>query len=211
VVGVVEDTRRTLVGQAHSLRYYLPIAQYPLAGGERYVFVRAAGGAPPDVNGVRAELGALHMQASAAEIVLLRELMDPYVRPWRLGSTVFLVFGVLSQIVAALGLYGVLAFGVAQRRRELGIRVALGASRAGIARLVVGAAVRRVLVAIGCGLIVALAAARLISGLLFDTAETDPLVYAAVAGLAIAVAIVASAVPAVRALRVDPANCLRSD
>jgi putative ABC transport system permease protein len=110
-----------------------------------------------------------------------------------------------------LGIYGVMAFLVAQRAHEFGIRMALGAQRVDVQRLVLGHAARLVATGLGQGLAVALAASRLVSSQPFGIRATDPATYAAAVGVLACVALVACELPAVRATRVDPATTLRSE
>jgi ABC-type antimicrobial peptide transport system permease subunit len=123
----------------------------------------------------------------------------------------FVAFGGLALALAAIGLYSVIAYGVAQRTHELGVRIALGAQSADIVRLVVRRSVGLGIagVAIGCAL--ALWGSRWIAPLLFAQSPRDPLVFGAVAGLLLTVALLASAMPAARASRVDPNEALRAD
>jgi putative ABC transport system permease protein len=139
------------------------------------------------------------------------ELMDQQQRSWRVGATMFLAFGVLALIVAAGGLYGVIAYNVAQRMHELGVRVALGAQRSDVMRLVIGQGVGFALAGVVVGSALALLAGRWIQPLLFRQSATDPLVFGIVGALLILTAVVASAVPAVRALRADASTVLRAE
>jgi ABC-type antimicrobial peptide transport system permease subunit len=132
-------------------------------------------------------------------------------RSWQLGATMFVGFGLLALIVAAVGLYGVIAYDVGQRTQELGIRVALGAQASNIMGIVVGQGMRLALAGVAAGTVIALAAARWFQPLLFHQSARDPLVYALVAMTLMIVAVVASAAPARRAARADPNVALRSD
>jgi ABC-type antimicrobial peptide transport system permease subunit len=123
----------------------------------------------------------------------------------------FVAFGVLALLVAAVGLYGVITYNVAQRMHELGVRIALGAQARDVVRLVVGQGVRFAVTGVTVGLGLALLAAQWIQPLLFQQSARDPGTYGAVAGVLILVALVASAVPARRATRADPNTALRSD
>src|SRR6185436_10342847 len=115
----------------------------------------------------------------------------------------------LALALAAIGLYRVIAYGVAQRQKELGVRIALGASRGSVVRLVVVGGVRMVVLGIGIGAVVALWAGRWIGTLLFNESPKDPVVFGAVAGVLVVVAVVATALPAFGASRVDPNVALR--
>ena len=130
---------------------------------------------------------------------------------WKLGATMFVAFGVLALVVAAVGLYSVISYGVAQRMHELGVRVALGAHARDILRLVVGQALRFAFAGVVAGGVLALFAGRWLEPLLFRQSVRDPVIYGAVGALMLVVALVASAAPALRAATVDPNTALRSE
>jgi len=123
----------------------------------------------------------------------------------------FLVFGGLALVLAAIGLYSVIAYDVAQRTNELGIRLALGADSPRIRRLVVAEGIRLAALGVGLGTLLALGAGHWVAPLLFEESPRDPLVFGSVAGALIVVAFVASAIPAGRAARLDPCQALRAD
>jgi ABC-type antimicrobial peptide transport system permease subunit len=139
------------------------------------------------------------------------DLVDEQRRSWLFGATMFVAFGALALVVAALGLYSVIAYNVAQRSHELGVRVALGAQTKDVAQLVVGQGVRVALVGVVVGAAIAFVLGSRIEPLLFKVSGHDPLVFGAVAALLMAVAIVASAGPALRAARADPNVALRAE
>ena len=130
---------------------------------------------------------------------------------WRFGATMFVAFGGLAVVLAGVGLYSVIAFGVAQRRQEIGIRIALGAPRGHVMRLVVRGGLRLVVAGIVAGSLIALWAGKWVATLLFRESPGDPLVYGAVAAVLVTVALVATAIPAFVASRVDPNVALRAD
>jgi ABC-type antimicrobial peptide transport system permease subunit len=138
-------------------------------------------------------------------------IVAPRMRSWRLGATMFTIFGLLALVVAAIGLYSVVAYDVSQRTREMGVRVALGASAAAVLRLVVGEGVRVVIIGLALGAIAALALASRVSPLLYEVSAKDPVTYVGVIGVLLVVAVVASLAPALRAARVDPNVALRAD
>ena len=123
----------------------------------------------------------------------------------------FVAFGALALIVAAVGLYGVIAYNVAQRMHELGVRVALGAQAGDVGRLVVGQGLRMAVAGLAIGGAISLVASRWIQPLLFQQSARDPVVFAVVAAMLVLVALIASSVPAMRAARVDPNAVLRSE
>jgi putative ABC transport system permease protein len=120
-----------------------------------------------------------------------------------------LAFGALALTLAALGTYGVIAYSVSQRTKEIGIRMALGASRQDVLRMVVGGGLRLAIAGVLIGVALSLAAGRLISTLLFGIRATDPLTFSAVAAMLLATAVFAAWIPARRATRVDPMIALR--
>jgi ABC-type antimicrobial peptide transport system permease subunit len=149
------------------------------------------------------------MQGSSDRIAFVdvrpyRDLIDPRTRSWRLGATLFSAFGGLALAIATVGMYAVFAYAAAQRSHEMGVRMALGARRADVARLVIGRSLRAVAAGIALGGAASLWAARYIEDLLFETGARDPGVLVTVASLLAAVALIASALPAWRAARTDP-------
>jgi ABC-type antimicrobial peptide transport system permease subunit len=145
------------------------------------------------------------------EIRTLSELLDYDYRPLRLGTAMFGVFAVLAVILAGVGLFGILAFSVAQRTSELGIRSALGARAGNLVRLVVGEGLVIVAAGLVVGGLASWFASVAVQSLLFDTTVRSAVPFAAAAVLLGAVALCASAIPAWRATRVDPAIALRAE
>jgi ABC-type antimicrobial peptide transport system permease subunit len=163
------------------------------------------------VDVLRRRLQAELPGAAYANVVPMRALVDPRLRSWRFGTTMFVAFGGLALVLASVGLYSVVAYGVAQRVQELGIRIALGASVADVVRLVVGGSLRVVVAGIVLGALLALWGGRWIESLLFRQSARDPAVFLAVSAVLLLAALVASVVPALRAARVDPNVVLRGD
>src|SRR5688500_14708716 len=127
----------------------------------------------------------------------------------RFSTILLALFGIVALALATLGTYGVISFGVAQRTREIGIRVALGARRGDVVRLIVGQGLRIAAAGAAVGLVAALAATRVMRSLLYDVAPSDPVTFAAIVALLGAAALLASWIPARRAARVDPVETLR--
>jgi ABC-type antimicrobial peptide transport system permease subunit len=129
----------------------------------------------------------------------------------RYSVTLLSIFGAVAALLAAVGLYGVLAFIVAQRRREIGVRIALGATSRDVIRDVLGQGLRLAGLGVSIGLALALAMTRLMSALLFGTSPTDIVTFAGASTLLTGIAVTASLVPALRASRVDPLVALRDE
>ena len=192
------------------MQYYIPLGTERLLGfGGRRLFVRARGTALALAEPIRAEVRRLDPTIGYVTVQMLQESLDPQIRPWRLGATMFGLFGGLAVLVAAIGLYSVIAYLVTQRRHALGVRIALGAQPADIMGLVVRYGVGLAVVGVVIGVVLAFSASRFIEPLLFDTSARNPIVFGAVALLLLVVALVASVIPAWRAARVDPIEALR--
>jgi predicted permease len=213
VIGIAENIRSRELSSAGDFTYYLPIAQYlesfnpPMLA----LFVRVRG-RPDDAGAaLRGRLLPLMPAPSFLRVLPMHEIIDPEMQAWTSGATMFLGFGALALTLAAVGLYAVIAFAVAQRNREIGVRIALGAESRDVIRLVVGEGVRVTLFGVAVGVGLAAAASGKIGSLLFNESPHDPAVYGAVAGTLIVVGILASAIPAARATRVDPNVALRDE
>jgi ABC-type antimicrobial peptide transport system permease subunit len=160
---------------------------------------------------VRRALQKLMPGSSYVTAQPMAQIFAPNIRSWRLGATMFVAFGSLALVLAAIGLYSVIAYNVVQRTHELGVRVAFGAQVKDVMRLVLGEGLRLTLVGIALGGAVALFAGKWIAPLLFNVKPTDPLVLGGVVGVLLLTATLASLIPALRAARVDPNVALRSD
>jgi putative ABC transport system permease protein len=161
--------------------------------------------------GLRQAVWSLDRSLPIYSIWTVRDLMARSVAPRRLFMLLIGGFAAVALLLAAIGIYGVMTFTVSQRTRELGIRVALGAVRQDVFRLVVGRAMALTGLGLAVGLIGAAAATRLLAQSLFEIRPIDPLTYLAIAGLMCAVTFVASYLPARRAARVDPMIALRTE
>ena len=210
VVGVAENIKaQRLDSDAGFFYYYLSSAQFsPDRGG---LFVRTRGPAVDAKEGVRRRLQALMPGPSYVTVTPLSDILGSQRLSWRLGATLFTVFGALALVLAAIGLYSVIAYNVAQRTQEMGVRIALGARMPDVARLVLSEGMKLAVVGIVLGGALALVVSRWVKPLLFDVSPRDPLVFAGVAVVLLAVAALASFVPARRAARVDPMKALRTE
>ncbi len=209
VVGVVEDSRRFRLTEKPAMQYYVPLGKERSQG--RALLVRTAGDPTRLVERLRHEVELAAPTATFVRIRTLDESLASQFRPWRLGAIMFTVFGVLALIVAAAGLYGVVAYGVAQRTEEFGIRMALGARGYDIAGTVVRGGFAAIGIGVGVGLLASLAAGHFVEGLLFQTSARNPVIYAAVALAFLLIALLASVIPVRRAVGVNPATALRGD
>jgi putative ABC transport system permease protein len=209
IVGIAESIKESSLSDDPGLQYYLPIDQYFPENAN--LFIRIEGDASRAVETVRSRLQRVMPGASYITVTPMRDIVDPEVRSWRLGATMFVAFGVLALVLAAVGLYSVIAYGVTQRTRELGIRVALGAQLPDVLWLVLRDTIRFTALGLLLGGAIALAAGRWVQPLLFGESATDPLVFLAVTGVLVLAAITASILPAHRASGVGPNIALRAD
>ena len=210
VVGIAENIKQeSLTDDGQRLQYYLPFEQMAPTRGS--LLVRARGNAQDIAETVRRRLQPLMPGTSFVTVTPLRDIVDPELASWRMGATMFTLFGALALLLAAIGLYSVIAYDVAQRTHELGLRVALGAHARDVLRIVMAEGMRYALAGIVIGAAIALAAGRWVEPLLFGETARDPLVFAGVATVLILVAAAATAIPALRAARVDPNVALRTE
>ena len=216
IVGVAEDTRESAVEPnalepAYGDIVYVPLSQGRHTVGARTLIARLTASPTDVIPHVRAAIQRVEPNMPLADVWLMQSRHDPELRPWRLGATMFGVFGALALVLAALGLYSVIGYSVAQRTGEMGIRIALGARSSDILSLV--GAQGAVLAAIGIALATIGAAilAPLVQPLLFRISARSVAVYALVGGVVIVVAIAASLIPAARAARVNPMSVIRSE
>jgi len=215
IIGIVGDVRSTNASEAAPPAVYVPFAQAPRATdyeGRAMSFVVRVPGNPADVvASARAAVAAIDAGLPVADVRPMSEVVSAAVGEPRFTTVVMSFFAGVAFFLAGLGLYGVLAYTVEQRVREIGVRVALGASRREILRLIVGNGMRLALVSAIIGVPSALALSRLMSGMLSGVSSTDPVTYVAVVAMLVLSALLASYLPARRALRVDPIVALRSE
>ena len=172
----------------------------------------ARGADPREVaSRIHGALRGAHPALESIDVGPIAELLAPEIRPFRVGATVFGALGALALVLAGVGLYAVISFGVTRRTRELGIRAALGARRGDVVSLVMGEGVRLTVLGVATGLLLALVLGRAVEALLFGASPNDPLVFGVVAATLVVVASLAAAIPAWRAARVDPMTALRDD
>lgn len=207
VLGVAKESKYNTIGEDPTDMAYLPLIQN--FSPQVVLFVRTSGNPAALVPSVRSQLLALDRHLSLGNISSYADVLNQGLRPAAYGATLLTIFAGLALLLAAIGIYGVMAYSVAQRTHEIGVRMALGASSTQVMAMVLKQGGRLVLVGIVGGVVVALAISRLIAGLLFGIAPTDPLTFIAVSALLAAVAMAASYLPARRATKVDPIIALR--
>jgi len=209
VVGMVRDARRYGIREPASMQYYIPFGQETSFGGT-VLLVRPAGEARTFQNTLRRDVAAAVPTANYLAVSSMQDRVDPQIRPWRLGATMFGLFGAVALGIAAIGLYSGIAYSTAQRTHEFGVRLAVGSGAGRLMRGVLFDGLRTASVGLVAGLIVALAAGKRIAPLLFDVSPRDPSVFVGVAVMLLVVAALASFVPAWKAARTDPLIVLRS-
>jgi predicted lysophospholipase L1 biosynthesis ABC-type transport system permease subunit len=220
IVGVIADVADGPVGQEAAIHAYEPFRQFPdfFLDGAVNQFGRDIKAAvlaerdPRALTGlVRGEIAKLDQQLAVESIELLDEQISTSVAPQRLSAALIGVFAGLALLLASIGLYGLLSFITTQRRREIAVRMALGAEQASVMRMVVGQGARLVVVGLAIGLAGALALTRLIEALLYRTSEYDLPTFVMVPLVLTVAALVACALPAWRAARVEPLSALRAE
>ncbi len=210
VVGIVADVHRFRLKEKPSMHYYLPFGQERGIGGTTLV-IRPHAEAASAIPIVRKLFQQLDPSITYVDAAALQDDINPQVRPWRLGASMFGLMGILALLIASVGVYSVMAYLVAQRTHELGVRIALGASGQNIVGIVVRSSVGMAALGIVIGLALAVAAGRYVEPLLFNTSPRDAAVFGGVTGVMFAVALLASVLPALRAKNVDPMEALRAD
>jgi ABC-type antimicrobial peptide transport system permease subunit len=219
VVGIAENIKQQSLRTAapgdrsstgdNGFFYYLSAAQ--VRSRDLGLFVRVAGDAESQVEPVRRALQRVMPGQAYVSVAPFSQVIGYVTKSWELGATMFVAFGVLAVVLAAIGLYSVIAHNVTQRTHEMGVRIALGAHIRDVVTLILAQGVRVTVVGIVLGGLVALVGSRWVEPLLFDVSPHDPLTYGSVGGLLIAIAIAASVIPAWRAARVDPNTALRAE
>jgi hypothetical protein len=211
VVGVAEDTHRSRLRENPVMHYYIPVGQEIRLGfGGPVLLVRSADPLSI-VPEIRRLLAALDRDVTYVNAETVQARIEPQIRPWRIGASVFLISGLLALAVAGIGIYSVMSYLIAGRRQEIGVRLALGATRADILKLVFRGSLLMAATGVVIGELAAVSLARYAQPLLFDTSPRDPMVFAVIGGLLLTVAVVATLAPAHRAQRVSATEALRAE
>jgi predicted permease len=208
VVGIAKDSKYNFIGEDPTAHIYQPMTQ--VYQPQVSLFVRSAN--PTSTLGtVRSEVQQLDRNLPLTGVFTLSEIVGQSLWPPRMGASLLAVFAGLSLVLAVIGIYGVMAYSVSQRTRELGIRVALGASRADVVRLVVLQGLKLTIAGVTVGLAVSFAVTRLVVNMLFGVSPTDIITFSVVPAILALAALGASYLPALRATRIDPLIALRYD
>jgi putative ABC transport system permease protein len=221
VVGVVADTKMGSRDEPSEDQWYSPAEQPATLNGSDftgkltnpasgYITLRSA--LPPEqmTQTLRATVAEVDPMLALQQVQPMDDAISSVEAPRRFNTDLITAFAVGALLLAVTGIYAVVAFSVSLRNQELAIRIALGAQRVGIARLVLISAVKLTLLGCVLGVLGSLAASRLVSSFLFEVSATDPFIYMGSVLLMMIVALVASLLPAVRAAHADPTNALRS-
>jgi predicted permease len=209
IVGVVADVKQSSLATATLPQFWAPFDQWPMSN--MTVVLHTTRDLQPVVADARRAIHELDPDLAIAHVATLENVVAESVAQPRFYMMLLTAFAVVAILLASIGIYGVIAYLVGQRAREIGIRIALGASPSKVVRMVVNEGVVMVAIGIGVGIVGAIALTQLMRALLFNTTSTDPMTYILVTLVLAAVALVASSVPALRAANVDPALAMRAE
>jgi putative ABC transport system permease protein len=209
IVGVVGDVHHAQLSRAPDPEVYVPLAQAPPA--LLMLAVRTDGRPEEQAASVRAAIQAVDPAQPVYHVKTMGQLVSDSLLAQTMSATLMTLFSALALALAAVGVYGVVAYGVSQQTREFGLRIALGATPRDVLALVLGQGLRLVSLGVLLGAVSALAATRLMGGILYGVGPADPHTYLGVVSLLIATGFVAASVPAWRASRVTPVEALRVD
>ena len=218
IVGVVRHVEHNNLDRQATLRpqFYLSFNQIPvdrLPGSTRRINLLTRTVVEPSslTAAVRGQIAALNKDQAVFNVRTMEEIVGQSVAPRRFSMLLLSVFAVVALVLASIGIYGMMSYSVAQRTREIGLRMTLGAQSGNVLRLVIGQGMKLALAGVALGLVASVALTRTMTNLLFGVSATDPLTFAAIALLLALVALLACWVPARRATKVDPMIALRSE
>jgi predicted permease len=213
IVGVIRDMRHVTIDGTPSLDIFIPMAQVHNDGlaavtGSQFWAVR---GAAVGARVIADAVGRVDRSVAVARVRPMRSYVDDVLAPRRVSMATLFSFSGVAFVLATIGVYSVIAFSVEQRRREIGVRLALGASRRSVSAHVIGPAIRYCAVGIALGIVGAVATRQVVAGMLFGIAAADVRVIGGVSILVMVTAVLAAAIPAHRASRIDPATALTGE
>jgi putative ABC transport system permease protein len=209
IIGVVGDLRDVALSRKPGPMMYVPFAQAPLYGGE--VVVRSSLSASSIAAGIRQTVQSIDTNLPVTDFESFPEAVGASVAQERFRTLLMSSFSGIALILAAVGIFGVISYSASQRTHEIGIRMALGAQRRNVLRLILGQGAKLALLGLGTGVVAALLLSRLMGSLLYGVSATDPLTFGTVAIVLLGVAVTACYIPARRAMRVDPMVALRHE
>jgi putative ABC transport system permease protein len=209
IVGVIGDVKYGGLDLAAPPEVYLPYAQHPVDG--LTIAIRTKGDPASIVPSARAELASVDRELPISDIKPMEALVGRSIAERRFTTLLLASFAAVALILAAVGVYGVLAYVVSQRTQEIGLRMAIGATAGDVVRLFLREGVALAGIGLVVGLLAAAAASRVLASMLFDVGSADPITFASVTGVLVAAALFASYLPARRAALVDPMEALRSE
>jgi putative ABC transport system permease protein len=207
IVGVVGDVKDRGLSNGDTPAMYVPFVQEPVRS--MYLVVRTEVEPTSLVPAIRREVNAVDRDLALADIRTMDALVSESLGQSRYRVVLLGIFASVALVLAAVGIYGVIAYAVSQRTHEIGIRIALGAQRRDIFGLVIRQGMVMSLIGVGLGLAASFALTRLLSTLLYGVSSTDPFTFTAVVLLLVGVALAACSIPARRAMKVDPMESLR--
>jgi putative ABC transport system permease protein len=212
IVGIVGDVKHAGLELDTDPEAYMPLRQPPFGGLAQRLNVVVRTQAPVSTIApmVRSAVNDIDRNQPVGTVSAMEDLIAASVAPRRLNLSLVIAFAVIALVLTAAGLYGVMSYLVAQRTREIGVRMALGATRSSVLQLVLRQAGAMAVAGIAIGLVGALALTRFLATLLFGVTARDPFVYVSVTALLVVVALLAAAIPSSRATRVDPMTALRT-
>jgi predicted permease len=218
VVGVVGDVKQDSLDQARPVEtLYWPLSQLTVPPTETWhsfglsLAVRTVADPSSAISGVTAAVHQIDPQTPVVGVATMESLISVSLLPQRFNVLLLGAFAGLALVLAAVGIYSVLAYAVRRRVREIGIRMALGATYSDVLKMVVADGMKPILLGVAIGLAAALALSRVVASLIYGVRATDPLTFAAVALLLVAVGLLATIFPAYRATRIEPVRILREE
>jgi putative ABC transport system permease protein len=209
VVGVVADVKHDSLTSPRTMTVYRPFAQAPIPA--MTIITRTALGADVIASHLRASAAELDSAVPVSDVALMEYVLSSAVARPRFAMILLAAFAAIAILLGAVGIYGVIAYAVSQRTREIGVRMALGATPRDALALVLARGGILTVIGIVLGTVAALGATRMLAGLLYGISPTDPMTFTVVPVLLALVALVACYLPARRATRVDPTVALRAE
>jgi putative ABC transport system permease protein len=207
VVGVVGDVRDVALSKEPGPMMYVPFAQAPLYGGE--VVVRSSLAVSSVAAEIRQAVRSIDKNLPVTDVAAFQDALGQSISRERFRTLLLGSFSAIALLLAVVGIFGVISYSAAQRSPEIGIRMAVGAQRHDILRLILGQGAKLAVLGLGIGLVLALLLTRLMASLLYNVSATDPLTFGGVAIILLGAAVTACYIPARRAMRVDPIVALR--